>query len=82
MSESIENKADTPDQDAHARFAKRDAETQIALGLFVALIAVPVIIGTLWADRTSAIVVNLVSGVTLLGFGLAMAAYGFRKRAR
>lgn len=72
------NEEANPEQ--HAKFAKRDAETQIVLGSFVAFIAVPVLIGTLWADKLSARVVNVVAGLVLLGIGLGIALYGLKRR--
>ncbi len=71
--------AEATDQDEQARFARRDAETQLALGLFVSVIAVPVLIGTIWADRLSAQVVNATSGAVLLGIGMAMFFFGLSR---
>jgi hypothetical protein len=74
---SEERPTATDAEDRKAELTRRDSDTQLALGIFVSIIAIPVIIGTLWADSTSTIVVNLVSGLTLLGLGLALAGYGF-----
>ena len=65
------------DQD---RFAKRDAETQMVLGSFVTVIAIPVLIGTYWADTERAMIVNLAAGFVLFGIGLAIAVRGLMKR--
>ncbi len=67
------------EQDQEDRFARRDAETQMALGFFVSIIAVPVIIGTIWADRFIAQVVNASSGVVLLAIGAGMFLFGYSK---
>jgi len=69
-----------PGNTEHAKFAKRDAETQMVLGSFVAFISIPVLIGTLWAEKLSARVVNLVAGSVLLAIGLGIALYGLKKR--
>lgn len=78
---SEENKLETEQtpQDPH-QHTRRDAETQLALGIFVSVIAIPVLIGTFWANSYKAVVVNLTAGVVLLGIGVAMAAWGFVTR--
>ena len=70
-----ETKASPQDQ-----FAKRDAETQIALGIFVTVISIPVLVGTFWANSFRAMVVNLAAGAVLLGVGLAMGILGFMRK--
>ena len=62
--------------------ARRDAETQMALGLFLSVISVFVLIGTFWADTTRAIVVNLVFGLILLAIGAGMALWGLKSRKK
>ena len=57
---------------------KQDGESLIAVGAFIIFIAIPVLIGTFWADRTSALVVNLLSGLVLLVIGVAMTIGGWR----
>lgn len=49
---------------------QRDGETQKVLGLFMGILAVPVIIGTFWADSFVHGAVCLLSGFVLLGFGI------------
>ena len=78
--------SDTPKQDIEAveldqedRFARRDAETQMALGFFVSVIAVPVIIGTFWSDRLMAQVVNAGAGTVLLAIGAGMFLFGLSR---
>lgn len=57
--------------------AQRDGEIYIALGIFIAAIGLPVIIGTAFAlDRPHAAVVNAVCGVVLFGLGVACAGFG------
>ncbi len=79
MSDMPEQDVEAAEQDPKDRFARRDAETQMALGFFVSLIAVPVIIGTIWADRLSAQVVNAASGTVLLVIGVGMFCFGYSK---
>ena len=58
----------------------RDAETHIVLGIFITFISLPVICGTYWADRKSAMVVNLAAGLILGGIGVWMIYWGLRKK--
>jgi putative Mn2+ efflux pump MntP len=60
---------------------RRDAETQTVLGIFITFISTPVILGTFWAQRSHAMIVNLVAGFILLGIGLSMIYVG-RKNAK
>ncbi len=69
-------------EDNEARLAKRDAETQMALGTFITVLAVPVIIGTLWADDMHQRVVNVSAGIVLLSIGVGLLSYGWFKRSR
>ena len=78
--EGVSETNNEPTAEQQNQFAKRDAETQIALGLFVTIIALPVIVGSLWANTGRAVVVNLVSGLVLLGIGVTMAAFGWSRR--
>ena len=78
MSEA--NNEPRPDRDAELR--KRDAETQIALGLFIFVLSLPVLLGTIWADRFHAQIVNVIAGVVLLAIGAGLFWYGWRRRAR
>lgn len=82
MSEQNSTPPPVPEEQKKGDFSKRDAETQVALGGFVSVIAAPVILGTFWADRFSAMVVNLISGLVLLAFGLGLALYGFTRLRR
>ena len=75
MSEQNEQQPEDPHH--HTR---RDAETLMVLGGFVAVIAVPVLLGTAWAGRTSAMVVNIIAGLVLLGVGIGMFFYGLRAK--
>lgn len=56
---------------------KRDAETLFLLGIFIVVLAVPVLIGTAFADTGRAMAVNAAAGVVLLGVGI-----GFILRSR
>lgn len=75
---SAKNQGSSAEQ--QAKFAKRDAETQIVLGTFVTVISIPVLIGTLWADTLRAMVVNVIAGLVLLGIGLCIAGLGLKRR--
>ena len=68
MNENNENQP-VKESDPHGR---RDAETQMVLGIFVSVMSIPVIIGTVWAEKSHAMIVNLVAGLTLLGVGISM----------
>jgi len=63
------------------KHTQRDAETQTALGLFVIMISLPVLVGTFWAVRPHAMVVNAIAGFILLGVGIGMVTWG-RKTAK
>ncbi|HDP35964.1 MAG TPA: hypothetical protein ENN29_12740 [Candidatus Hydrogenedentes bacterium] len=69
-------------EDNEARLAQRDAETQMALGIFISILAVPVLIGSFWADDMHSRVVNITAGAVLLGIGLGLLGYGWTKRSR
>lgn len=63
--------------DQAAKHRKRDGETYIAIGIFIAAVGLPVLVGTYWAlASTHAAVVNAVCGATLLLTGAASIAYG------
>ena len=63
-------------KEPHVHHTKRDAETQTALGLFISLLSVLVLIGTFWADSVRAMLVNAAAGAVLLGIGVAMIVWG------
>lgn len=65
------NPPPSPD-DVHSRHTRRDAETLMLLGGFLMFLAVPVMIGSFWADEAFATVVNLVAGLVLGGIGAGM----------
>ena len=69
-------------EDNEARLAQRDAETQMALGIFITILSLPVIVGTLWANNMHSRVVNIVAGTVLLGVGVALLTYGWSKRSK
>ena len=82
MSEQNPTPPPAPEEKPKTDYSKRDSETQLALGIFVSVIAVPVILGTFWADQMSAMVVNLISGLVLLGFGVGLGIYGLTQLLR
>lgn len=55
---------------------RRDAATLMALGIFITVLAVPVLAGTFWAQRFHAAVVNIGAGVVLLGIGIGFIVRG------
>lgn len=58
---------------------KRDSETNMAVGLFLFALSIPVLIGTFWAlDRPRAAIVNAVCGGVLFLIGSCVIAYGWR----
>lgn len=56
---------------------RRDAETFQALGIFIVALAIPVLIGTFFAVRPHAIVVNIIAGAVLLLIGIIFVLRGF-----
>lgn len=74
-----ETKLSDSDQNVNIRMEKRDGETYIALGIFVAAIGLPVMVGTYWAYQTNvrAAVVNAVCGIVLSLIGAASMGYGW-----
>jgi len=67
------------------QLAQRDSELYFALGIFIVALALPVIFGTYyayqWGDIRPAIV-NLISGLVMLGIGIASILYGWVIRKR
>lgn len=57
---------------------RRDAETLIALGLFMVVMALPVMLGTFWAGHGFTQAVNFLSGFVLFGVGAGMCYKGRR----
>ncbi len=55
---------------------KRDAETFLVLGLFLVVLGLPVILGTLWADTPIQKVVSVAGGFILSGIGAGFMYYG------
>lgn len=67
--------------DAQNNFRQRDAASLLILGSFFVLLAVLVLIGSLWAvGRTHALIVNLGAGAALLIAGIALVTVSFRLR--
>ena len=63
-------------------FARRDAETLLMLGGFMAILGLPVLVGTFWAGSGFAMGVNALSGLVLLGIGLGVILRGYSKYKR
>lgn len=55
---------------------KRDGETLIALGLFLAVLGVPVILGIFWEPPGFVRWVSAVCGLALMGIGAAFIVKG------
>lgn len=65
-----------PAEKHQGKHTQRDAETQTALGIFVIVISLPVLVGTFWAVRPHAMAVNVIAGFVLLGVGVALVVWG------
>lgn len=70
--------------DSNEENRARDATSFLLLGSFFSVLAILVLVGTLWTlDRPRAMLVNLIAGGVLLGIGLIMLYFGRRvQRAR
>jgi len=55
----------------------RDAETLLALGIFIVALALPVLVGTFFAKGSHAIVVNILAGAALLIIGIIFTLRGY-----
>ena len=51
---------------------RRDAEVLLVLGIFLVVLAVPVLVGTFWAEGAAQVFVNIVAGIIVGGIGVAM----------
>jgi putative Mn2+ efflux pump MntP len=63
------------EQEVH-HHTRRDAATLKVLGTFITALAIPVLIGTIWATNFHAVVVNMLAGLILLGIGVAFIVRG------
>lgn len=67
------------DKDAqHSRHTQRDREVLTALGIFLVVLSIPVLIGTFFEEGLVPSIVNVIAGVVLLGIGGAMVWRGRR----
>ena len=55
---------------------KRDAEVLLVLGIFLIVLAIPVLIGTFWAEGAVPMLINIAAGVIVGGLGVAMIIRG------
>lgn len=62
--------------------AQRDAESLMMLGGFMTVLAIPVLIGTAFADSARAMIVNVGAGTILLLIGLAFLLRGIKIRPK
>jgi hypothetical protein len=60
------------DRPAGHEHTKRDAESLWALGIFLVVLSVPVLIGTFFEDEAFAQIVNVLSGLAILTIGALM----------
>ena len=60
----------------------RDAETLMMLGGFMVILAVPVLFGTIFAESSRAMVVNVAAGGLLLAIGVGFFLRGRAKWKR
>ncbi|MBI1318418.1 MAG: DUF2157 domain-containing protein [Candidatus Hydrogenedens sp.] len=65
----------TPDKNDHS---KRDAETLLVLGAFMVVLALPVMVATVWAGHGFSQAVNFCSGAVLFAVGGGMMYKGWR----
>ncbi len=65
-----------------SRDTLRGGETMIAIGLFMVVMAVPVLFGTIYAENFRAQVVNVVSGLVILAIGAGYVLRGWIVRKR
>lgn len=70
-----------PSQEQHGH-TRRDAETLSMLGGFMAILALPVLLGTFWAGSAFAMFVNALSGLVLLAIGGGMLLRGLSQLRR
>jgi uncharacterized integral membrane protein len=71
--------------DIQSEHQQRDAESFIIIGSFFVILAIIVLIGTIWSETVPAAVINVSSGVILLAIGLGGVFWGLhikRKRFR
>lgn len=64
------------------KHTRRDAETLIALGLFMVVMALPVMLGTIWAGHGFSQAVNFIAGFVLFAIGAGMCYKGRRDMRR
>lgn len=64
----------------HAEYRRRDAETLVALGAFIIVLAIPVLLGAFWAGTARAASVTIAAGGALLAIGGGMAWRGWKRR--
>ncbi|HOC67663.1 MAG TPA: hypothetical protein PLL36_13480 [Candidatus Hydrogenedentes bacterium] len=75
MSQAIDKNTD---EHTGKDMRKRDGETNMAVGLFLFALGIPVFLGTFWAlDRPHAALVNAICGATLLLIGGVVVVYGW-----
>ena len=72
-----EEKPNTSPSQPLGEHTRRDAETALLLGGFVFIMAIPVLIGTFFAQQVHAQIVNFIAGMVLLGVGAGIAAWGW-----
>ena len=61
---------------------RRDAETFWILGAFLIVLSIAVLIGTFYAVRPHAMIVNVIAGLVLLATGAGMVLRGWYLRRR
>ncbi len=60
------------EQEKNGEHVRRDTETLMALGIFMTVMSLPVIVATIWAGPPFDKVVNFIAGLTLLTIGGGM----------
>ena len=64
------------DKPMGSQHTKRDGEILLALGTFLVVLAVPVLIGTIWAEGAVQALINVAAGVVVGGIGVGMILRG------
>lgn len=59
-----------------SRHTKRDAEILRVLGTFLVVLAIPVLIGTIWAEGSVQALINIAAGLIVGGIGVGMILRG------
>ena len=79
---TLDDAADAPAPSSPADHAQRDGEALVIMGVFLAVLGVAVLIGTLWNEPGKGMVVNVVAGLVLLVVAAGAGWMGLHSRRR